>query len=240
VSPGDHLQVGFQLWLVGDRVENGEQPFRDPYSFRPEAESRPNDAGWPLGFAYWPLGHLLGAIRAWNVLVLLAFVAAGGLTAAWLLELGVPRVGSLAGGMVFAVAPYRVAQSTEHLLGLVAILLPLALLGLERGYRGRAGWHVCGVVAAASIPLSGQVHFALAAVPFVAAYAFWRGMVWTAAAIFAAGGAASLLVYETLIATSTEARGRSLAEVTATPPTRWTSSRARRATGSNASSSWAG
>jgi len=213
VSPGDHLQVGYQLWLVGHQLERREPPWRDPYSFRPEAEPRPSYAGWPLGLAYWPLERVLGGVRAWNALVLLAFVACGGLTAAWLLELGLPRAASLAGGVVFALAPYRVAQSTEHLLGLIAFLIPLALLGLERGKRGRYGWLAIGVASAASIPLSGQVHLALAAVPFAAAYALWRGMVWTAAAVFVASGAAGLLVYETLITTSTESQGRTLAEV---------------------------
>src|ERR671933_587030 len=49
VSPGDHLQVGYQLWLVGDRLEHGAAPWRDPYSFRPESQPRPSFAGWPLG-----------------------------------------------------------------------------------------------------------------------------------------------------------------------------------------------
>ncbi len=213
VSPGDHLQVGYQLWLVGDQIERGREPWRDPYSFRPEAAPRPSFAGWPFGLVYWPLERVVGRVRAWNALVLIGFIAAGGFTAAWLLALGLPRAPALAGGLVFALAPYRVAQSSEHLLGLVAVLLPLALLGLERGRQGRHGWHALGVVAAVSVPLSGQVQLALAAVPFAAAYALWRRMVWTAAAIFAAGGAAGLLVYETLIATSTEAQGRTLREV---------------------------
>ena len=50
--------------------------------------------------------------------------------AAWL----TPAFGAaLAGGLAFELAPYRVAQSTGHLLGLVSFLLPGALLALGLG-----------------------------------------------------------------------------------------------------------
>ena len=38
-APGDHLQTGYQLWLVGHQLEHGRAPWRDPYSFQPEAKS---------------------------------------------------------------------------------------------------------------------------------------------------------------------------------------------------------
>ena len=72
------------------------------------------------------------------------------------------------GGLAFALAPYRVAQSTGHLLGPISMLLPLALYGVER----RKTW--LAAAALASIPLSGQVHLALGAIPFVLAYAVAR------------------------------------------------------------------
>ena len=37
-APGDHLQTGYRLWLAGHQLEHGQQPWVDPYSFRPEAE----------------------------------------------------------------------------------------------------------------------------------------------------------------------------------------------------------
>jgi hypothetical protein len=167
-APGDHLQTLYHLWLPGHEAEHGRAPWRDPYSFRPESGPTINFAGWPFGVAYWPLDAALGHVRAWNAFLLLTYLAAGGLTCLWLRELGLSRGAALAGGLAFAIAPYRVAQSTGHLLGPISILLPLALWAFERRRLALA------VAAAASIPLSGQVHLALGAVPFVCAYALVR------------------------------------------------------------------
>jgi len=79
-APGDHLQTGYQLWLVGHQLEHGRAPWRDPYSFQPETKPRWNFAGWPFGFVYWPLGAF-GAVLGWNAFVLFGFLGAGGLTA---------------------------------------------------------------------------------------------------------------------------------------------------------------
>jgi hypothetical protein len=211
-SPGDHLQTLWHYWLVGHQLEHGSAPWRDPYTFRPEAKPQPNYAGWPFGFLFWPLGALFGLVAGWNLLQLLVYVLAGLFACAWLRELGLPRGPALAGGLVFAIAPYRVQQSVGHLLGPISILLPLSLWAFERG------WFWLFAAALASIPLSGQVHLALGAIPFALAYALVRkrdrravlGAV--AAALLAV--AAGLLVRETLIKGSTEAGGRKLAEIT--------------------------
>src|SRR5436189_105090 len=57
-SPGDHLQTLYHYWLVGHQLEHGRAPWRDPYTFRPEAKAQPNYAGWPFGFLFWPLGAI--------------------------------------------------------------------------------------------------------------------------------------------------------------------------------------
>src|SRR5206468_11759083 len=64
---------------------------------------------------YWPLAAALGTVLAWNVFTLLVYVAAGGLACWWLRALGVGRGAALAGGLAFAIAPYRVEQSVGHL-----------------------------------------------------------------------------------------------------------------------------
>src|SRR5207302_2596213 len=167
-APGDHLQTLYHLWLVGHQLDHGKAPWRDPYSFRPESKATLNFAGWPFGLAFWPLDAAFGHVRGWNAFVLLTYLAAGGLACLWLRELGLPRGAALAGGLAFAIAPYRVAQSAGHLLGPISVLLPLALYTVERRRLALAA------VAVASIPLSGQVHLALGAVPFVCAYALVR------------------------------------------------------------------
>jgi hypothetical protein len=207
-APGDHLQTVYHLWLVGHQLDHGRAPWRDPYSFRPESESTLNFAGWPFGLPFWPLEEALGPVRAWNAFLLLTYLAAGGLTCLWLRSLGLSRGAAVAGGLAFAIAPYRVAQSTGHLLGPISLLLPLALWAFERRRL------IVAVAAVASIPLSGQVHLALGAVPFVCAYALVRRRdLRTFVAVetaLAAAIAAGFLVKTTTIDNSHLAGGRSL------------------------------
>jgi hypothetical protein len=169
VTPGDHLQTAYNLWLPGHQLARGEAPWLDPYSFRPELEPRVNFAGWPFALVFGPLEAIFGTVAGWNLFVLLTYVGAGGLAALWLRSLGLSTGSALVGGLAFTLAPYRVAQSTGHLLGPISLLLPLALYGIER----RRTW--LAVAALASIPLSGQVHLALGAIPFALGYALARG-----------------------------------------------------------------
>jgi hypothetical protein len=207
-APGDHLQSAYLLWLPGHQLERGGAPWLDPYSFAPAAEERVSFAGWPFALAFWPLQALLGTVGAWNAFLLLTYVGAGLATFLWLRELDVPAPAALAGGLVFALAPYRVAQlSAGHMLAPVSLLLPLALWGLERRLP------LLAVAALVSIPLSGQVHLALGAIPFFVLYALLRGRQGTAVAGALAGCAAGLLVYLVSIRGSVGAGGRSFAQV---------------------------
>jgi hypothetical protein len=139
-SPGDHLQTLWHYWLVGHQLDHGRAPWRDPYTFQPEAKPQPNYAGWPFGFLFWPLSAVFGLVAGWNLLQLVVYVLAGLFACAWLRELGLPRGPALAGGLVFAIAPYRVQQSVGHLLGPISILLPLSLWAFERGGSGCRPW----------------------------------------------------------------------------------------------------
>jgi hypothetical protein len=207
-APGDHLQANYRLWLVGHQLSHGRAPWLDPYTFKPEVAHLPNFAGWPFGFVYWPLHALFGDVGAWNAFLLLSYVGAGCFAFLWLRSLGLGVRGALAGGLAFALAPYRVDQSVGHLLGPISMLLPLAVWGIER----RWWWLV--VAATASIPLSGQVHLALGATPFVVLYALLRARSRGAAVAGALVAAGVGLAYQRLlIHGSIEAGGRSLAEV---------------------------
>ncbi len=207
-APGDHLQTTWQLWLPGHQLGRGESPLRDPYSFRPEAEPRVNFAGWPFGLPFWPLHALFGSVGAWNVFVLLGYIGAGGLTFLWLRSLGLGWGAALVGGAAFALAPYRAVQGgAGHLLAWIAMLLPLSLWAWERRR------YVVAAAALASIPLSGQVHLALGAIPFVGAYMLLRGgdRRWAAGAV-AGSVAAGLLVWALSIRDSI-GEARSFAQV---------------------------
>jgi hypothetical protein len=223
---GDHLQTSYRFWLVGHQLERGNPPWIDPYSFQPLVEPQVVLGGWPFGLPYWPLNAAFGPVVAWNVLLLVVTFAAGLFAFLWLRELELPLVAAAAGGLAFELAPYRLVQSGGHLLGWAAVFLPLALWAFERARRSsrRRAAHLWGALAAASvvsIPLSGQLHLALGAVPFVAAYAALRYA--RTASLWAWGGAAAatvggLLVEAVVIEGSSEAEGRTLSEVASFTP----------------------
>jgi hypothetical protein len=218
---GDHNQTGYWFWLVGHQLESGAAPWIDPYSFQPIMEPQVVFGGLPFGLAYWPLEAAFGAVIAWNVLLIAIVALAGVLAYAWLRSLDLPVAAALVGGLAFELAPYRLAQSGGHLLGWVAVFLPLALLAIERSRiatsrRARHAWGALAALAVAAIPLTGQVHVALGAIPFVLAYAAVRyrpvAFSWTAGGAILAVGA-GLLVNAFVISDSTESGGRPLGEV---------------------------
>lgn len=211
-APGDHLQTSYNLWLVGHQLEHRRAPWRDPYSFQPEVKPRWNFAGWPFGYVYWPLEAAGGSVLAWNLFVLLGFLGAGGFTALWLRQVGCTRGASLAGGLAFAMAPYLQAQwSAGHLLAWIAMLLPLSLYALERARKGSEWWLFLAGAALVSIPLSGQLHLALGAIPFFAAYALVR-MPWAALLAVPALGA-GLIADRLAVRGTTGGSGRRFGQV---------------------------
>jgi hypothetical protein len=209
-AAGDHLQAEYHLWLVGHQLDRGAAPWRDPYTFRPESPPRWNFGGWPFGLPFWPLDALFGHVRAWNLFLLLSYLAAGAFTYLWLRELSLPVAAAALGGLVFALEPYRVAQSAGHLRGPVSTLLPLSLWALERGRRGSPWWYAGAAAALASIPFS-DVHLALGAVPFFLLYALCR-RAWVGALAVVPAVAAALVVGH-FSTNGIGAGGRSLQEV---------------------------
>lgn len=207
-TAGDHLQAVYRFWLVGHQLEQGEAPWRDPYSFQPLTEPQAVLAGWPFGLPFWPLDALFGPVVAWNLLLLGSIVLAGVATYAWLRATGLRPLAASLGGLVFAIAPYRLTQSgVGHLLGWLAVLLPVALLAIERSRaaesaRGRHAWGALAALALLSLPLSGQVHLALGALPLAVVYAAIRyrrePLLWVLAGTVA-GAAIAIALQQTVI-----------------------------------------
>jgi hypothetical protein len=210
-AAGDHLQAEYHLWLVGHQLSRGQPPWRDPYTFRPESPPRWNFGGWPFGVVFWPLDALFGHVRAWNLFLLLTYLAAGVFAYLWLRELALPAAAAAFGGLVFALEPYRVAQSAGHLRGPISALVPLALWALERGRRGSSWWFVGASAALASIPFS-DVHLALGAIPFFLLYALCRGL-WLGGALATLPALAAALLVGRYSTSGIGSGGRSLREV---------------------------
>ncbi len=207
-AAGDHLQLAWAFWLPGHQLERGAAPWADPYSFRPEAEAAPNVQGWLLGLPYWVAERVSGPVSAYNIVVLLSFLAAGAFACAWLRAVGLGRPASLLGGLAFTLAPYLVGQRAGHLLGLVAFLLPAVLLALERR---RFLW---AALALAAIPASGQLHLALGAIPLAVGYTWARvPRRHRARALAAVPAVAAGLAVHWLVVRDSIAQGRSFAQV---------------------------
>jgi hypothetical protein len=209
-AAGDHLQAEYHLWLVGHQLSRGAAPWRDPYTFRPESPPRWNFGGWPFGLPFWPLDALFGHVRAWNLFLLMSYLAAGAFAYLWLRELTLPVAAAALGGFVFALEPYRVAQSAGHLRGPVSVLLPLSLWAVERGRRGSWWWYVGAAAAIGSIPFS-DVHLALGAIPFFLLYVLVR-RAWLGVAAAVPAVVAELVVGH-FSASGIGSGGRSLREV---------------------------
>jgi hypothetical protein len=141
--------------------------------------------------------------------LLLSFVLAGGLTCWWLRTLGLSPPAALVGGVVFALMPYRVGQSTGHLLGLIAFLLPAMLLALERRRL------LIAALVLAALPLSGQLHLALGAVPLFLGYSWARlpRPLWWRVLVGAGVGVAVGLVVQRWAVAGSIGTGRSFAQV---------------------------
>lgn len=206
---------------MGHQLEHGAAPWTDPYSFQPLASPQTILAGWPFGIPFWPLDALFGPVVAWNLLLLAGIVLAGLATYGWLRTLVLSPWAAALGGLVFAIAPYRLAQSSGHLLGWLAIFVPVGLWAFERARIASSPARACGwgALCAASIvtiPLSGQVHLALGAVPFVLAYAAIRfrplPFAWALGGL-AGATAVGILIKDDLIADSAASGGRTLDQV---------------------------
>ncbi len=210
-SGGDYLQLVWNFWLPGHQLQHGRAPWLDPYSFQPESPVRPTLQGLVFSMPFWPLERAFGPAWAYDLMLLAAFLASGGFTCWWLRSLGLARAPALLGGIVFALAPYRLQQSTGHLLGWISFLLPAMLLALERRR------YVLAALALAAIPLSGQVHLALGAIPLYIAYSWVRLPRWRPRLLGLAGAAIAIaageLVQHAVIATSIVSGGRSIGSV---------------------------
>ena len=168
VTPGDHLQTAYNLWLPGHQLARGEAPWLDPYSFQPEVEPRVNFAGWPFAAVFGPLQALFGTVAGWNLFVLLTYVGAGGFDRALAARARAPA----------RRRARRRARFRPRALSRRPVDRAPARSDLDaapaRALRGRAASGWLAAAALASIPLSGQVHLALGAIPFVLAYAVAR------------------------------------------------------------------
>ena len=218
-APGDHLQSDYRLWLAGHQLEHGRAPWIDPYSFQPEARlagERRLVAVRAAVLAARPAARLGGCLECLHAARPVRRRPAGDALAAR--ARAVAARGALPAASLSRSPPTASMQSRGHLLGPTSLLLALALWAFERARAtGRWWWWRVSWVALASIPLSGQVHLALGAIPF---YVPLRALPVDRAARRRGPPSArswpcspACSIRQTVIAGSIDSGGRSLAEV---------------------------
>lgn len=179
LPPGDHLQMSYYLWLWEHALTTGSHlPWEDPFQFATADGVVRQPFGWPLILVSVPVSLLAGPVAAYNSLVVLAFVAAACSTAALSRSLGVSWAAASVAGFAFAFAPFRLVQATAHVNALLAFLLPLTLVFVERALHGddrparRAAW--CAAATHVSLVAAGELHIAVFAAALVPGYVLLR------------------------------------------------------------------
>lgn len=175
VYPGDHLQMTYYLWLWSDSIRTlSHLPWQDVYQFAATGVDSNQPFGWPLVLIFIPIEMVLGPVAGYNSLVLLAFVLSAWAMYGLARELRCSRAAAVVAGFAFAFAPVRIMQATAHVNALLAPLLPLMLMFIERMLRSQgkrrslAAW---GAVASyLSIIASGEGHLAVYATLLLPGY----------------------------------------------------------------------
>jgi hypothetical protein len=161
LMPGDHLQTFYWFWVARDNILGGSPFHTNPFEF--------NGAHGPMvgGYANFPFSLLyvalspLGTVAAYNVLLVLSFLASGG--AGWLFARSLVggRWVPLLAGLLFACFPLRIAAlAGGQLFGFLVFFLPLTFFLVEKTI-ATGGWR-WGLGAAGCLALMGSMEGHLA------------------------------------------------------------------------------
>jgi len=137
--PGDHLQFYYWCWLFTDNLLGPSPLFSNPYEFSTflHPQGIALYANFPFSLLYLAL-RPLGALPAYNALVLLSYLLAGLMAFALARQVLGQGLAAWLAALIFALLPFRASQALSgHLYGFIAFLLPLCLWCLERGWQWR-------------------------------------------------------------------------------------------------------
>lgn len=131
---GDHLQLYYRFWLLGDTLFGRSSPYQNRYEF-----SRSPDHKQPLASYFFPASLIfllfgwLGPAAGYNAALLAAFVFSGLAMYALVFHYTRDRAAALIGGTAFAAAPFvSISLFAGHPICLAAFFVPLSILLLER------------------------------------------------------------------------------------------------------------
>ena len=169
-----HLWISW--WTQFSLINLGVSPMQVDWLYYPDGVTHP--MLWVTPFAHiasLPLSLLLGLVPAYNLHLLLSIVLSAFTTYLLVLYLTHNRTAALIGGVVFALFPNRMAQSTAHFAQIVTYLFPLLALYLIKLKR-RPNVHnavLFGVVLGLSL-LVNIIHIAFLILPLMVVFiGYW-------------------------------------------------------------------
>ncbi|MCF8121354.1 MAG: hypothetical protein K9K34_02990 [Desulfarculaceae bacterium] len=140
--PGDHLQFYYWSWLFTDNVTGPSAFPSNPYEFNTFLHPKGIAlyANFPFSLFYLALKPL-GALSAYNAVVLLTYLLAGLAAFALARRMLGSSLAALPVALIYALLPFRASQALSgHLYGFIAFLLPATLWCLEVGWAKRSAW----------------------------------------------------------------------------------------------------
>ncbi|MBU4565902.1 MAG: hypothetical protein KMY53_00650 [Desulfarculus sp.] len=145
--PGDHLQFYYWSWLFTDNVTGPSSFPSNPYEFNTflHPQGIALYANFPFSLFYLALKPL-GALSAYNAVVLLTYLLAGMAAFALARRMLGSSLAALPVALIYALLPFRASQALSgHLYGFIAFMLPATLWCLEKGWaKGSAWWGALG------------------------------------------------------------------------------------------------
>lgn len=134
---GDNLYYVHGLWWWKHALfDLHTSPFFDPDSFVPAGKSvLRGELTATTMIAALPITWLLGAAVAYDVMLLVSFVATAFFTYLWVAELSGSRIAGFVAGTIAGFLPYRFAHMAGHLPEMSTYWVPLTLYGFERFLR---------------------------------------------------------------------------------------------------------
>ena len=169
-----HLWISW--WTQFSLIDQGVSPLQVDWLYYPDGVIHP--MLWVTPFAHiaaLPISLLLGLVSAYNIHLLLSTVLSAFTTYLLVLYLTRNRMAALLGGVMFALFPNRMAQSTAHFAQVITYLFPLLALYLIKLKQRPTRHHalVFGVVLGLSL-LVNIIHIAYLILPLLAVFiGYW-------------------------------------------------------------------
>ena len=134
--PNDNIQYLYMLGWFAKALRTGASPFID-YHLNPPfgLPLASTDAPFISFFLFAPLAWLTNEVFTYNVLLFLSYFLSGLFTYLWIKRLTGSRFAGLVSGLIFLLAPFRLAHGNGHINLVSTQFIPLFFWALDSALR---------------------------------------------------------------------------------------------------------